>query len=93
MKLREMLEETWSVPTHIGKQHMTMLTYKEATEQVFSREMRCTLSNMIGLMKLRAASIRGYKSIRGEPTIINSRMVLRFRIVMPNKSVDITSGK
>ena len=35
MKLREMLEESWSVPTHIGKQLMTMLTYKEATEQVF----------------------------------------------------------
>ena len=35
MKLREMREESWSVSTHIGKQHMTKLTYKEATEQVF----------------------------------------------------------
>ncbi len=35
MKVREMLEENWSVQTHIGKQHMTMLTYKEAAEQVF----------------------------------------------------------
>ncbi len=30
-----MLEANSSVPTQIGKQHMTMLTYKEATEQVF----------------------------------------------------------
>ena len=35
MKLPEMLDENWSVPMHIGKQHMTVLAYEEAIDQVF----------------------------------------------------------
>ena len=30
-----MLEENWSVPTRIGKQHMTVLAYYEAIDKCF----------------------------------------------------------
>ena len=37
-ELSEMLEENWSVPTRVSKQHMTVLAYKEAIDQGFIEE-------------------------------------------------------